>query len=180
MRNSGAARDAAKFIGRARISQSFRSVSKRYAHNFEERSLTNSRQRLNASLRFYISNCEPKQLGRNFSTQAQIQLYRRPIQKMKSGSRRPLSTAIFFTIGFVMRLQAYGPDGHEIVGAIADERLANTPTAAKIRALIDGLSLEKAAVIADEIKGWDKKGADDPKAYHYFAHPKIDRQLRDF
>jgi hypothetical protein len=49
------------------------------------------------------------------------------------------------------------PQGHEIVGAIADERLANTPTAAKISALIDGISLEKAAVIADEIKGWDKR-----------------------
>src|SRR5881396_452969 len=52
---------------------------------------------------------------------------------------------------------AYGPLGHEIVGAIADERLANTPTAAKIRALLDGLTLEKAAVIVDEIKGWTKR-----------------------
>src|SRR5207237_4409157 len=99
---------------------------------------------------------------------------------MKSGSRRSLSAAIFFTIGFAMRLQAYGPDGHEIVGAIADERLANTSTAAKIRALIDGITLEKAAVIPDEIKGWDKKGVDDPKTFHYSANPKIDRQLRDF
>ena len=75
---------------------------------------------------------------------------------------------------------AYGPLGHEIVGAIADERLANTPTAAKIRALLDGLTLEKAAVIADEIKGWDKKGVDDPKSFHFSSHWKIDRQLRDF
>jgi len=131
-------------------------------------------------LGFYISNCEPKRLGGNFSAQAQIQLYRRPIQKMKSESRRALPAAIFFTIGFVMRLQAYGQDGHEIVGAIADERLANTPTAAKIRTLIGGLSLEKAAVIADEIKGWDKKGVDDPKTFHYSAHPSIDIQLLDF
>ena len=75
---------------------------------------------------------------------------------------------------------AYGPLGHEIVGAIADERLANTPTAAKIRALLDGLALEKAAVIADEIKGWDKKGVDDPRSFRYSAHRNIDRQLRDF
>jgi S1/P1 Nuclease len=75
---------------------------------------------------------------------------------------------------------AYGPLGHEIVGAIADERLANTPTAAKVRALLDGLTLEKAAVIADEVKGWDKKGADDPKSFHFSAHRNIDRQLRDF
>ena len=99
---------------------------------------------------------------------------------MKSGSRRALPAAILFTIGFAMRLQAYGPDGHEIVGAIADERLANTPTAAKIRALLDGITLEKAAVIPDEIKGWDKKGVDDPKTFHYSAHPNIDIQLRDF
>jgi hypothetical protein len=76
--------------------------------------------------------------------------------------------------------QAYGPLGHEIVGAIADERLANTATAVKINALLDGLTLEKAAVIADEIKGWDKKGVDDPRAFHYSAHRNIDRQLRDF
>jgi hypothetical protein len=76
--------------------------------------------------------------------------------------------------------QAYGPIGHEIVGAIADERLANTATATKIRVLLDGLTLEKAAVIADEIKGWDKKGVDDPRSFHYSAHRNIDRQLRDF
>src|SRR5262249_26495231 len=75
---------------------------------------------------------------------------------------------------------AYGPVGHEIVGAIADERLANTAEAAKVNALLDGLTLEKAAVVADEIKGWDKNGADDPRSFHYSAHRNIDRQLRDF
>src|SRR5881394_298881 len=75
---------------------------------------------------------------------------------------------------------AYGPLGHEIVGAIADERLANTPTATKVRMLLDGLTLEKAAVIADEIKGWDKKGVDDPRSFRYSAYRKIDKQLRDF
>src|SRR5690242_9567569 len=75
---------------------------------------------------------------------------------------------------------AYGPLGHEIVGAIADERLANTLAAAKISALLDGLTLGKAAVIADEIKSWDKNGVDDPRSFHFSAHWKIDRQLRDF
>jgi hypothetical protein len=87
---------------------------------------------------------------------------------------------VFLTIQFLTAAQAYGPLGHEIVGAIAGERLANTPTAAKINALLDGLTLEKAAVIADEIKGWDKKGVDDPRSFHYSAHRNIDRQLRDF
>ena len=88
--------------------------------------------------------------------------------------------AIFLSIRFATPLQAYAPLGHEIVGAIADERLANTPTAAKIRALLNGMTLEKAAVIPDEIKGWDKKGADDPRSFHYTAYRKIDMQLRDF
>jgi hypothetical protein len=75
---------------------------------------------------------------------------------------------------------AYGPVGHEIVGAIADERLVNTPEAAKVNALLDGLTLEKAAVIADEIKGWDKNGVNDPRSLRYSAHRNIDQQLRDF
>jgi hypothetical protein len=98
---------------------------------------------------------------------------------MKSALCRTLCL-IFLTFQFSTAAQAYGPLGHEIVGAIADERLANTPTATKIRALLDGFTLEKAAVIADEIKGWDKKGVDDPRAFHYSAHRNIDRQLRDF
>src|SRR5207244_10532714 len=75
---------------------------------------------------------------------------------------------------------AYGPVGHEIVGAIADERLAHTAEAAKVNALLDGLTLEKAALIPDEIKGWDKNGVDDPRSFHYSARRAIDRQLRDF
>src|SRR5215475_3579973 len=76
--------------------------------------------------------------------------------------------------------QAYGPLGHEIVGAIADERLANTPTAAKIHALLGRLTLEKSAVIADEIRAWDKRGVDDPRSFHVSGPRYIDRQLRDF
>jgi hypothetical protein len=99
---------------------------------------------------------------------------------MKSGIWRTLLLTIFVAVRFAIAAQSYGPLGHEIVGAIADEKLANTPTATKIRALLDGLTLEKAAVIADEIKGWDKKGVDDPRSFHYSAHRNIDRQLRDF
>ncbi len=99
---------------------------------------------------------------------------------MRFASRCVILAAILLTAGFSPRLQAYAPLGHEIVGAIADERLANTPTAAKISMLIDGMTLEQAAVIPDEIKGWDKKGVDVPRAFHYSAHSKIDRQLCDF
>ena len=87
---------------------------------------------------------------------------------------------VLVVVAFRASTVAYGPLGHEIVGAIADQRLANTPTAGKVYALLDGLRLEKAALLADEIKGWDKKGVDDPRSFHYSAHRNIDRQLRDF
>src|SRR5437762_14279710 len=103
-----------------------------------------------------------------------------PVPKMRFAPRHSLLVAIFLAVGVAAPLQAYGPLGHEIVGAIADGRLANTPTGAKIRALLNGMTLEKAAVIPDEIKGWDKKGVDDPKSFHYTAYRKIDMQLRDF
>src|SRR5213592_1321923 len=99
---------------------------------------------------------------------------------MKSAARHSLLLAISGILSSTTVAQAYGPLGHEIVGAIADERLAGTPMAAKIAVVLDGFSLEKAAVIADEIKGWDKKGVDDPRSFHYSAHRNIDRQLRDF
>src|SRR5881397_2487892 len=109
-----------------------------------------------------------------FVGQPWIQSYGRPVPKMRFALRHAMVVAIFLSIRFATPLQAYAPLGHEIVGAMADERLANTPTAAKIRALLNGMTLEKAAVIADEIKGWDKKGVDDPKSFHFSAHWKID------
>jgi hypothetical protein len=102
-----------------------------------------------------------------------------PILKMKSGSLRALLLGISMAFGLATQLHAYAPLGHEIVGAIADERLANTSPAAKVRALIGGLSLEKASLLADTIKGWDKKGVDNLKSFRV-APPTIDRQLRDF
>src|SRR5207302_2552068 len=76
---------------------------------------------------------------------------------------------------------AYGPEGHQIVGGVADKLIANTPAAQKIYALTDGITLERASVIADEIKAWDKNGVDNPKTFpHYPDHPKIDNQLREF
>ncbi len=76
--------------------------------------------------------------------------------------------------------QAYGPTGHQIIGAIADQKLAGTPTGAKVAELTDGFSLQKASVVADEIKGWDKKGPDAPGIFHYSSRPRIDQQLQAF
>lgn len=75
---------------------------------------------------------------------------------------------------------AYGPVGHEIIGAIADEKLAHTPTGDKIAALLDGMKLENAATIPDEIRGWDKNGPGDPAAVHHPAYPKIEAQVLDY
>jgi hypothetical protein len=90
---------------------------------------------------------------------------------MKSARCRALCL-VSLTFQFSTAALAHGPLGLEIVGVIPDERLANTPAATKIRALLDGLTLEKAAVIADEIKGWDKRGLDDPKSFHYSSASK--------
>jgi S1/P1 Nuclease len=89
-------------------------------------------------------------------------------------------SSILFGFVLARSLLAYGPVGHEIVGAIADERLANTTTGEQIRNLLDGISLKKAAVLADEIKAWDKNGPDHPKAFRYRRYPRIDAQLCDF
>jgi len=87
---------------------------------------------------------------------------------------------LFLTLCGANIALGYGPVGHEIVGAIADQKLAKTSAGEKIAALLDGITLEKASTIPDEIRGWDKNGPDDPAAPHYSAHPKIDAQLRDY
>jgi hypothetical protein len=89
----------------------------------------------------------------------------------------------FWLIVFALSLHsafAYGPLGHEIVGAIADERLANTETGRKVKDLVNGVRLETAANMADMIKSWDKNGPDDAKAFHYKFWPAIDAQLTEF
>jgi hypothetical protein len=63
----------------------------------------------------------------------------------------------------------YGPIGHQIIGAVADGKLAGTETGKKVTALLDGMTLEKVSVIPD-----------DPGIFHYSAHPRIDAQLRDY
>ena len=83
-------------------------------------------------------------------------------------------------VSLAQGLFAYGPNGHQIVGAIADERLANSPTAGKIRRLLQGYTLQKASVIPDEIKGWDKNGVDHPGIFRYSSRPIVDAHLADF
>ncbi|MDB5386538.1 MAG: phospholipase, partial [Planctomycetaceae bacterium] len=55
---------------------------------------------------------------------------------------------------------AFGPKGHELVGTIADRLLTSKPASAKIKILLEGVSLADAARIADDIKGLEKKNWD--------------------
>jgi hypothetical protein len=94
----------------------------------------------------------------------------------------PLRLLFALTVAaFGESLFAYGPTGHEIIGGVADKLIANTPAAQKIYALTDGITLERASTVADEIRAWDKSGVDDLNAFpHYAEHSKIDEQLREF
>jgi hypothetical protein len=95
--------------------------------------------------------------------------------------KKPVIVIIALAFRAASAAFGYGQTGHEIVGGIADKLVANTPAGEKISALIDGITLEKAAFMPDEIKSWDKNGVDDLGAFpHYSNHAKIDKQLRDF
>lgn len=69
---------------------------------------------------------------------------------------------------------AYGPRGHQLVGAIADKRLAQNPAVAKkVRKLLDGMTLQRAATLPDEIKSW--KCGQEPSGPN-----RINRELQAF
>jgi hypothetical protein len=95
---------------------------------------------------------------------------------------KTLRATLLILLASLSAVYAYGPAGHELVGAIADERLKKNPeAAAKISGLLDGMTLERASTIADEIKAWDKNGPDDVTKFpHYGDHKEIDQQLREF
>ena len=68
---------------------------------------------------------------------------------------------------------AYGNRGHQLVGAIADKRLAkDQATQQKVRQLLGGLTLEQAATLPDKIR--DFHCGDAPTGNH------VNRQLQDF
>jgi len=91
-----------------------------------------------------------------------------------------LRDIFFVLVLFITSVFAYGPQGHATIGAIADNRLEGKPAAAKISALIDGLSLAEASLLADKIKDWDKAGPTGTEVFHLPAHPKIEAALLAF
>lgn len=77
---------------------------------------------------------------------------------------------------------SYGPRGHHLVGAIADRRLAkNAAVAGKVSQLLDGLTLEEAATLPDEIKSWDACNKKKPPSKAPVnASKRINTELRAF
>ncbi len=81
----------------------------------------------------------------------------------------------------VARVQAYGPAGHEMVGAIADGKLAGTSAGRKVQTLLGGVSLARAANLADDLKFWDKKkGAINPGSLRLTNNHSLELQLFAF
>src|SRR5262249_51528660 len=87
--------------------------------------------------------------------------------------------SLAFLAGLLCRAEAYGPQGHGLVGAIADQRLAGK-AATKIADLLDGLSLAEAALLADNIKDWDRKDPKTPNTFPLPDHPEFEAQLVAF
>lgn len=90
---------------------------------------------------------------------------------------KKLTTSLLLIGLFAVCVYGYGPRGHALVGAIADKRLAtNTTINTKVNTLLDGMTLERAATLPDEIKTWDRN----PNGFHVTGHPTIETQLRAF
>jgi hypothetical protein len=99
-------------------------------------------------------------------------LEERDVKKMKKILGILLALNLFAATGL-----SYGPRGHGLVGAIADQRVAKNATLkAKIVQLLDGLTLQRVATIPDEIKGLDHN----PNGFHLPGHHALEDQLRAF
>ena len=75
---------------------------------------------------------------------------------------------------------AFGAEGHAMVGAIADQRLAGTPTAGRVSELLDGMSLARASTLPDELKSLDKHGTSVPGVFSLPEYPALEKQLKEF
>jgi hypothetical protein len=80
-----------------------------------------------------------------------------------------------------VNVSAYGPRGHQLVGAIADKRLGrNRKVARKVRRLLNGLTLERVATLPDEIKSWNDCGSRPPSPDPVINNTRINNELRAF
>src|SRR5689334_22497399 len=79
-------------------------------------------------------------------------------------------------LGLPLRAWAYGEEGHQAIGAVADTLLKGKPAGAKLTILLEGMTLQKTAIIADQIKAWDRN---EPFTLGP-SHKGLEDQLRDF
>ena len=87
---------------------------------------------------------------------------------------KKLIVALLILCLFSFNSYAYGPRGHQLVGAIADRRVArNQALANKIRQLLGGLTLQRVSTLPDEIKSW-RCGSNPP------GGTRVNRELRAF
>ena len=76
--------------------------------------------------------------------------------------RAAVGVALFLTS---LPAMAYGPEGHRIVGAIAEKRLEGTNTLVRVRQILGNMSLAEASIWADSIKSGPIPGDADSAAY---------------
>lgn len=69
--------------------------------------------------------------------------------------QRALPVYFFLAMSLSNPTFAWGPDGHQTVGAIADQLLAGSHAAGEVKTILNGLSLQEASVWADCAKGID-------------------------
>jgi S1/P1 Nuclease. len=93
---------------------------------------------------------------------------------------KKLTVVLLIVLLFAGSASAYGPRGHHLVGAIADKRLAkNKSVANQVKLLLDGLTLESAATLPDELKGLDDCGRP-PSTKPLNGSKRINAELRAF
>jgi len=93
--------------------------------------------------------------------------------------KKHVALPLVFIAVFSATAFGYGPRGHSLVGAIADLRIASTANQAtkdKLHQLLDGMTLQQAATLADSIKTWDTN----ENGFHVTGHAPIEMDLRAF
>src|SRR5882724_10969410 len=81
---------------------------------------------------------------------------------------------------FVWSAYPYSHDGHYLVGAIADQMLVGTPTAAKVKNLIGSVKLATAANFPDALRGWDPDVTTSSKPFKVTTNKKLNADLKAF
>src|SRR5437870_8118421 len=99
---------------------------------------------------------------------------------MESALCRRLLLAILIVVRFTIPAEAYGPLGHEIVGAIADEQLAKYGHGRKSVCSARRAHIRKSGCDCGRDQRLGQKRRRGSKVISLRGHRNIDRQLRDF